>query len=210
MDKILLGLMSVGLYSIPVMVLCLFGFEVSQAIGITIAAFLVWVIADGLHEVKKNRRGHLVSSYFEKLLETIFGVNTSQINNIGDDNFSSAETFKRTPKADIEIKFRENDILRIEVQSGFTGINDIKQHKVLEARRVFLEKKLKTIVMHYDFYNGQVAFVEIYNIEDNNIFWVTRQQKEGQTVFNIDQNYFVWRLIDAPPLFSELESFIYE
>jgi hypothetical protein len=41
-------------------------------------------------------------------------------------------------------------------------------------------------------------------IDDDSIHWITRQQMEGQTVFNIDQNYFVWKLTDHPPKYSEL------
>jgi hypothetical protein len=28
---------------------------------------------------------------------------------------------------------------------------------------------------------------------------------EGQTVFNIEQNYFVWKITEKPPLFNELD-----
>ena len=94
--------------------------------------------------------------------------------------------------------------IRIEVQSGFQGINDIKQHKVLEAKRIFLEKNIPTIAIHFDLFNGQVAFVRLDTIEDNNVNWITRQQMEGQTVFNIDQNYFIWKLTEQPPKISEL------
>lgn len=94
--------------------------------------------------------------------------------------------------------------MRLEVQSGFQGINDIKEHKVREARAVFEQDKLKTIVLHFDIFNGQVAFVDISCIEDNDLNWITRQQMEGQSVFNIEQNYFKWLLKDKPPKFEEI------
>ena len=114
------------------------------------------------------------------------------------------ETFKRTPKADLEIKLNGKEKVRIEMQSGFTGINDIKQHKVLEAKRVFRDLGSHTLAIHFDLYNGQVAFIKLDEIEDDSVNWITRQQMEGQTVFNIDQNYFVWKLMEVPPKFTKL------
>lgn len=96
-------------------------------------------------------------------------------------------------------KLKQNEIIsklnnhgrRIEVQSGFQGINDIKQHKVLEAKKNKRDSNISSIVMHFDFFNGQVAFVKIDDVEDDNINWITRTQMEGQMVFNIDQNSFI-------------------
>ena len=133
-------------------------------------------------------------AYFKPAIAEIFNVNINIIQSIGDDDFSNIDTFKRTPKADLQIKH-----YRIEVQSGFKGINDIKQHKVLEAKRIYLENKIETIVLYFDLFNGQVAFVNIAHISENDLNWITRQQMEGQTVFNIDQNYFKWLITDKPP-----------
>lgn len=138
-------------------------------------------------------RGFLVVEYFKEFIATVFGVNVEEIQNIGDDDFTSCEKFKRTPKADLEF----SDI-RVEIQSGFQGINDIKQHKVIEAKKLYVEKKLKTFVMHFDIFNGQVAVVEIYDIADDDLNWITRQQMEGQSVFNIDQGYFIYSLLEKP------------
>lgn len=90
------------------------------------------------------------------------------------------------------------------MQSGFTGTNDIKQHKVLEAEKIFRNLGLHTIVIHFDLYNGQVAFVKIDEIDQDDINWIIRQQMEGQTVFNIEQNHFVWKLTELPPKFKDL------
>jgi hypothetical protein len=90
------------------------------------------------------------------------------------------------------------------MQSGFTGTNDIKQHKVLEAKRVFADHGTRTLAIHFDLYNGQVAFVELDDIDDDSVNWITRQQMEGQTVFNIEQNHFVWKLTEPPPRFTDL------
>ncbi len=149
-------------------------------------------------------RGFVISSYFLKTLGLIFGVNTSKIDLIGDDDFRSVETFKRTPKADLEIKLKGKEKIRIEMQSGFTGINDIKQHKVLEAKRVFRDKGIHSLAIHFDLYNGQVAFIKLDEIKDSSVNWITRQQMEGQTVFNINQNYFVWKIIEIPVKYREI------
>ncbi|MFZ3074027.1 MAG: hypothetical protein WA093_02770, partial [Minisyncoccales bacterium] len=66
-------------------------------------------------------RGFVVSNYFLKAVSLIFGVDVSNIDLIGDDDFKSVESFKRTPKADLEIKLNGNETVRIEIQSGFTG-----------------------------------------------------------------------------------------
>jgi len=144
-------------------------------------------------------RGYIISSYFLKALSIIFQTNLSNIKIIGDDDLVNINSFKRTPTADLEISIDEYNKIRIEVQSGFQGINDIKQHKVLEAKRIFLETNTPTIAIHFDLFNGQVAFVRLDTIKNNDVNWITRQQMEGQTVFNIEQNYFVWKLTEQPP-----------
>lgn len=150
-------------------------------------------------------RGYVVSVYFLKALGLVFGVNTSKIKLIGDDDLRNPETFKRTPKADLEIKLNGGEKIRIEVQSGFTGTNDIKQHKVLEATRVLHDKRIHTVAVHFDLYNGQVAFLKLDEIEENSVHWITRQQMEGQTVFNIDQNHFVWKITEPPIKYKEID-----
>jgi len=146
-------------------------------------------------------RGYIVSNFFLGALGIIFSVDTSEIDLIGDDNFENLETFQRTPKADFEIKKQK---LRVEMQSGFTGINDIKQHKVLEAKRVLMDTGIHTLAIHFDLYNGQVAFVKLDEVQENDANWITRQQMEGQIVFNIDQNNFVWKITESPIRFDQL------
>jgi len=143
-------------------------------------------------------RGYVSANFFLKSLSLIFGVDLSKVRLIGTDDFEKTETFKRTAKADFEIAMVGHQPIRIEMQSGFTGINDIKQHKVLEAKRVYEQHKVSTLAIHYDLYNGQVAFVRLDNIKESDMNWITRQQMEGQTVFHIDQNFFVWKLTEPP------------
>ena len=149
-------------------------------------------------------RGYITSKYFLEALSLIFEVSVKQIDFIGDDDLINIETFKRTPKADLEISIKNKQKIRVEVQSGYQGVNDIKQHKVLESKRIFLEKQIPTIAIHFDLFNGQVAFVKLNEIKDKNVNWITRQQMEGQTVFHIDQNFFLWKLTEIPPRYSNL------
>jgi len=151
-------------------------------------------------------RGYIVANYFLKALSKIFGVNLENISLIGDDDLDNIESFKRTPTADLEIVLNDGNRLRIEVQSGFVGVNDIKQHKVLEAKRIFEKDGISSLAIHFDLFNGQVAFVKLDTIEENSVNWITRQQMEGQTVFNIDQNSFSWKLTDKTPSLSEIFS----
>lgn len=148
-------------------------------------------------------RGFAISEYFTLAISKIFDINIDSILKIGDDDFRNIETFKRTPQADLQIKVKNKEI-RIEIQAGFQGINDIKQHKVNEAKKVFNTTKICTLCIHVDLYNGQVGFIRLDSIKDNDINWVTRVQMEGQTVFSIDQNYFEWRLLDPLPKLSDL------
>lgn len=149
-------------------------------------------------------RGYVVSNFFLKALGIIFDINASSIELIGDDDLKNIETFKRTPKADLEICLLNDEKIRIEMQSGFTGINDIKQHKVLEAKKVFRDFGVHTLAIHFDMYNGQVAFLKLDKINEDDGNWITRQQMEGQTVLNIDQNYFVWKITEKPTAYKNL------
>lgn len=150
-------------------------------------------------------RGFVISNYFIKALSNIFEVSIDDIELIGDDDLKNIDAFRRTPKADLQVNLDSNEKIRVEVQSGFQGINDIKQHKVLEAKKIKREENISSLVIHFDLFNGQVAFVKIDEIADDSVNWITRQQMEGQTVFNIDQNYFLWKLTENPPKYSQLD-----
>lgn len=149
-------------------------------------------------------RGFVISSYFLNALSQVFEVDIENIDLIGEDDLVNIETFKRTPKADLQINLKNGEKIRIEVQSGFQGINDIKQHKVIEAKKIKREENVSSMVIHFDLYNGQVAFVKIDEVDDDSVNWITRQQMEGQTVFNIDQNYFIWKLTENPPKYKDI------
>ena len=63
-------------------------------------------------------RGFVFSNYFLKALTKIFDVTLDNIILIGDDDLQNIESFKRTPKADLQITLG-NVKIRIEMQSGF-------------------------------------------------------------------------------------------
>lgn len=149
-------------------------------------------------------RGFFVCEYFTPSIAKIFDIKLDSIYSIGADDLRNVEMFKRRPTADLSIVVNSQRT-RIEVQSGFQDINDIKEHKVREARLIYEEKNEPTICIHYDLFNGQVAFVRLDSIAPNDIHFVTRQQMEGQSVFSIDQNYFKWRLLDEAPHFEDLD-----
>jgi len=151
-------------------------------------------------------QGYIISNYFSKAISIIFGIDMSAISLIGDDDLRNIKTFKRTAKADLEITLNKKEKVIIEIQSGFTGTNDIKQHKVIEAKKVFDETGKHTLAIHFDLYNGQVAFIKLDEIEDDSVNWITRQQMEGQTVFNIDQNYFIWKITEKPIRYKDMKS----
>ena len=84
-------------------------------------------------------RGFLICEFFKESLRDIFDDQLLLIENIGEDDFTSFNSFKRSPRADLQV----SQNLRIEMQSGFQGINDIKEHKVREAKIIFYKKKFK-------------------------------------------------------------------
>lgn len=148
--------------------------------------------------------GYIMANYFSKALAQIFEVDITSITSIGDDDLTDIDTFKRTAKADIGIELGQGKQLIVEVQTGFTGMNDLKQHKVQEAKKVYEETGVSTLGIHFDLYNGQVAFIPLETIEHDSVNWITRQQFEGQTVFNIDQNYFTWKITELPIKYKDM------
>lgn len=148
-------------------------------------------------------RGHLCSEFFKKAISLVFGVDAENIRNVGKDDFTNIETFRRAATADLEIQSSKG-IIRFEMQSGFTGINDIKQHKWVEAVKLQRENKI-TVLAHLDLFNGAGALIRLDNIPENDLQWITRQQLEGQTVYNIDANKFTWRIAGEVPSLDSLD-----
>lgn len=144
-------------------------------------------------------RGRVVANYFKKAMSIIFGVKEDNIKTIGLDNLDNPSSFSKAPTADFEIKTKKHGTFRIEFQCGFQGINDIKEHKVLEAAKVYKNDNIRSLILHVDLFNGCVAFVDISDIDEKNINWEYRQQFEGKKVFHINEKYFIWKLSEKPP-----------
>jgi len=150
-------------------------------------------------------RGYVVQSFFLKAIDFIFEVDLRRRVQIGDDDFKKLKTFKKTPKADMEVTLSSGEKLRLEIQAGFTGINDIKKHKVTEAKRVLKELGVRTVAIHFDVFEGRAGFVKLDSIKDDDVNWVHRQQMEGQEVFSIDEKYFTWKMLEIPTEYKDMQ-----
>jgi len=150
-------------------------------------------------------RGYAIAGLMVPAIEMIFGVQPSAIRNVGGDDFETIETFKRLPAADLEIYLPSGNRVRVEVQAGFQGINDIKEHKLNEAVSVFEKTSIPTVVLHVDALNGQAAIVACQKLDLKNIDWIERAQMEGQKVMAIQQEEFKWRLNESPIRMAESE-----
>ena len=149
-------------------------------------------------------RGRVVANYFKKAMSIIFSVKETEIKTIGLDNLDNPDSFSKAPTADFEIKTKKYGVFRIEFQCGFQGVNDIKEHKVLEAGRVYKDNKIKSLIIHVDLFNGKVAFVDISNINEKNVNWEYREQLEGKKVFHINEKYFIWNISEKPPVLADV------
>ena len=149
-------------------------------------------------------RGYCVAQYFTKAIAILLNVEENAIRQIGMDNLDDIETFSQSPMADVEVRLQDDTTIRFEVQSGYTGINDIKKHKVDEAKRVFLSEGIRSYVIHFDLFNGCVAIVDISEIDDTNTNYTVNERFEGQTVFSIPADAFRYKLVDPPPAFAEI------
>lgn len=148
-------------------------------------------------------RGYAVLEFFVDALAAVFNVPREAIRNVGHDQLTSIETFSQSPTADLEITLDDNRV-RLEIQSGFTGANDIKAHKVKEAKKIFQNEQIVSYIVHFDLFNGCVAIVNISNINDDSIHWESRQQFESQRVFAIPDDAFKWFLPDELPCYADI------
>lgn len=78
-------------------------------------------------------RGYLVCEMFVPAIAKIFDISISEISHIGHDDLTNLETFTRAATADLEVTTVDGTKVRLEMQSGYTGINDIKRSKIIEA-----------------------------------------------------------------------------
>lgn len=152
-------------------------------------------------------RGYAISVLVRPALERIFSVAYGAISTTGADDLARPETFTRAPAADFELRDLK---IRIEMQAGFQGANDIKKHKVEEAQRIYQVANTETWAVHFDFYNGKVAFVPLHLIDVGTTPWEARGQYEGQMVVPIAERYFLWRLAEPPPSIDFIKNILNE
>jgi hypothetical protein len=152
-------------------------------------------------------RGYVISGLMIPAIKSIFGVGNEAISSVGGDDFDSKETFKRLPAADLEIDLPSGNKVRIEVQAGFQGVNDIKQHKLKQAADFYRETSIPTLVLHIDALNGQGAVIPCQKLDLEKTEWIERAQMEGQKVLAIQPEQFNWWLNEVPPSITEEELF---
>ena len=144
-------------------------------------------------------RGYAICRFFMKAISAVFNVPEASIEQIGGDDLTQPDTFSKTPTADLS--FTKNGVqYRLEIQSGYTGVNDIKEHKIVEARKKKEEENIQSIVLHFDLFNGKVAVINL--LDDTISAWPSRQAFENVTVYSIPETQFTWRLEDQPPLYE--------
>lgn len=148
-------------------------------------------------------RGYLVCEHFKKAVSKIFNIKPSEISIAGHDSLTDPDTFSKSPTADLEFT-KNNKTIRLEIQSGFTGKNDIKKHKIKEAKNIYKDEGITSYVVHFDLFNGTAAVINTTKLSKKNIKWKERGQFEGQEVFEIPDDWFVWRITDEPKSFKEL------
>lgn len=147
-------------------------------------------------------RGYAIAEFLLPTLRALFRVLPDQIEKAGGDRLRNPDDFEQTAAADYIIRPDEKQTWRIEIQSGFTNLHDIKKHKFDEAQRVFLCNKEPSAVLHFDILNGRVAIVALHTRGPSPSDWVVRRQFEGQQVAEIPESAFTWSVANEPPTLS--------
>ena len=148
-------------------------------------------------------RGYLVCEYFISSISKLFGVEENKISIIGQDDLKKIETFARTATADFELKNLRGKDIRLEIQSGYTGINDIKLSKIHEAKQQYEHRKIESYIIHFDLFNGFAAVVNItdfYKIPES----AYHKAFENTDVLKIKDEWFKWNLMKKLPYLADV------
>ena len=140
-------------------------------------------------------RGFAVLMFFMPTVSKIFGVRLEDITFAGKDHEMDAATFKKSPLADISIKSG----LKVEIQAGFQNKNDLKKHKIIEALKQFNASSSRTILIHFDLFNGKAAVRDITILGRKKLKYQARAAMEGKEVFALPPHFFNWDLTKAIP-----------
>ena len=147
-------------------------------------------------------RGYAVCEFFIPAIAALFGVGVDSVERVGSDDFSSVDVFKRTADADLEILISETLHFKLEVQSGFTGANDIKRSKVDRAISVKRNENIDSYLIHFDIYNGQAALYCTSRIDPQNFTWTIKF--ENSPTIEIPEAAFKWQLENSPTEYTSL------
>lgn len=150
-------------------------------------------------------RGYIICELFIPSISILFKVDEKDIKHIGEDDLSNPSTFSRSATADLQLN-DSNSIIRIEMQSGFSGNNDIKKSKIIEA--INNQKKgITTYLVHIDVFNGKAAIINITKANLKKLKFNKNPKFEGSETLSIDNNWFKWNLSEALP---ELNKIVYK
>jgi len=140
-------------------------------------------------------RGYATLMFFIPTIERLFGVKKGDIAFAGRDHELDATSFSKSPLADVTI----NRDLKVEIQAGFSGINDLKESKIVEAYMQNKDRSKKTVLIHFDFFNGLAAVVDISRIGGRPHKYIQRPAMEGKKVLVIPGKWFSWDLSKPIP-----------
>jgi hypothetical protein len=54
------------------------------------------------------------------------------------------------------------------------------------------------VCVHVDLFNGKIGFILLHTIAEDQIQWIKNPQMEGQEVYQIEEKYFRWQLLEEP------------
>lgn len=138
-------------------------------------------------------RGYLVCEYFLPSIAKILNLSKKDIHYIGKDDLKNIKTFTRAATADIEILHNGKKI-RLEIQAGYTGVNDIKQSKILEAKKCLENNQIESYIVHFDLFNGRAAIINISNFYKQIPAKKYRKAFENINVLTVSEDWFKWDL----------------
>lgn len=147
-------------------------------------------------------RGFLICEMFIPAIARIFNVREENISHTGQDDLTNLETFARAATADLEIITENNQRIRLEMQAGYTGTNDIKRSKILEAITRKTTNGIITYVVHIDIFNGKAAIIDISKANDMSLQY--HKAFENTDVLSINSDWFVWKLANPLPLLEDV------
>lgn len=148
-------------------------------------------------------RGYLVCEFFLPAIAKFFNADNKQISLVGEDDLTKIETFSRTATADFELITEKKEPIRLEIQAGYTGTNDIKLSKILEAKNQYDSKKIESYIIHFDLFKGLVAVINITHFSKIPLE-AYHKAFENTDVLKIKDEWFKWNLMEKLPCLSEI------